>query len=107
MKNGMNKNILFTFRKYIFGLLFLLTSVAITIAFVNRFRLLGQYVKARLRYQGGKAILLELLDASNQVRQARLNQLEISFDYQLARIELDQLLAIEDSDVNDASLIQR
>jgi len=49
---------------------------------------------AQLRYHSGKAILLEWLDASNQLRQARLAQLENSYNFQIAQVRFEQLLAL-------------
>ncbi|MGE3726162.1 MAG: TolC family protein [Candidatus Sericytochromatia bacterium] len=49
---------------------------------------------AQLRYHSGKAILLEWLDAFNQLRQARLAQLENSYNFQIAQVRFEQLLAL-------------
>ncbi|MBT9543898.1 MAG: TolC family protein [Candidatus Sericytochromatia bacterium] len=49
---------------------------------------------AQLRYHSGKAILLEWLDAANQLRQARLAQLENSYNFQIAQVRFEQLLAL-------------
>lgn len=52
---------------------------------------------AQLRYHSGKAILLEWLDAANQLRQARLEQLENSYNFQTAQVRFEQLLALPES----------
>ncbi|HEY9843942.1 MAG TPA: TolC family protein [Candidatus Obscuribacterales bacterium] len=49
---------------------------------------------ARLRFENGKAIQLELLETINQWRSARLAQLENAYRFESARIQLDQLLAL-------------
>lgn len=50
---------------------------------------------ARLRFDGDKAIQLEVLEADDQLRAARLSQLENAYRYENARILFEQGLALD------------
>lgn len=51
---------------------------------------------AQLRYHAGKAILLEWLDAGNQLRQARLEQLQYSYQWQTAQVRFERFLGLKE-----------